>query len=145
MEPDELNPLLLKSMSKSFAVPLTLIFQESLKSAQIPKAWKDARVTPIFKKGQKSKPNDYRPVSLTSVVCKCLEQIVRASVIEHLMKNNLISNAQVEKKTSETDSIKSQISSKTSRGKKDSTKRRHQRHHKRQPGEQLFPIQVVTG
>ena len=49
MEPDELNPFLLKSMSKSFAVPLTLIFQESLKSAQIPKAWKDARVTPIFK------------------------------------------------------------------------------------------------
>ena len=43
------------------------------------------------------------------------------------------------------DSVKSQISSKTSRGKKDSTKRRHQRHHKRQPGEQLFPIQVGTG
>ena len=42
-------------------------------------------------------------------------------------------------KTSETDSIKSQISSKTSRGKKDSTKRRHQRHHQRQPGKQLFP------
>ena len=36
-------------------------------------------------------------------------------------------------------------SSKTSRGKKDSTKIRHQRHHQRQPGEQLFPIQVVTG
>ena len=46
---------------------------------------------------------------------------------------------------SETDSIKSQISSKTSSGKKDSTKRRHQRHHQRQPGEQLFPIQMATG
>ena len=46
---------------------------------------------------------------------------------------------------SETDSIKSEISSKTPRVKKDSTKRRHQRHHKRQPGEQQFPIQVVTG
>ena len=45
---------------------------------------------------------------------------------------------------SETDSIKFQISSKTSSGKKDSTKRRHQRHHQRQPGEQLFPIQVAT-
>ena len=50
-----------------------------------------------------------------------------------------------EKKTSETDSIKFKISSKTPRGKKDSTKRHHHRHHKRQPGEQQFPIQVVTG
>ena len=49
-----------------------------------------------------------------------------------------------EGKPSENDSIKSQISSKTSRGEKDSTKKRHQRHHKRQPGEQLSPIQVVT-
>ena len=48
-------------------------------------------------------------------------------------------------KPSENDSVKSQISSKTSRGRKDSTKRRHQRHHQRQPGKQLFPIQVVTG
>ena len=46
---------------------------------------------------------------------------------------------------SETDLIKSQISAKTSRGKKDSTKRRHQRHHQRQPDEQLFSIQVVIG
>ena len=48
-------------------------------------------------------------------------------------------------KNSETDSIKFKISSKTSRGKKDSTKRHHHRHHKRQPGEQQFPIQVITG
>ena len=48
-------------------------------------------------------------------------------------------------KTSETDSIKFKISPKTSRGKKDSTKRHHHRHHRRQPGEQKFLIQVVTG
>ena len=46
---------------------------------------------------------------------------------------------------SETDSVSSQISPRTYRGKKDSTKRRHQRHHQRQPCEQLFPVQVVTG
>ena len=55
------------------------------------------------------------------------------------------SDVRVSRRKSETDSIKSQISSKTSHGKKDSTKRRHQRHHHRQPGKQLFPIQVVTG
>ena len=41
--------------------------------------------------------------------------------------------------------LKSKISSKTSRGKRDSTKRHHHRHHQRQPGEQQFPMQVVTG
>ena len=51
----------------------------------------------------------------------------------------------VERKTPETDPIKFKISSKTPRGKKDSTKRHHHRHHMRQPGEQKFPIQVVTG
>ena len=50
-----------------------------------------------------------------------------------------------EGKSSETDSIKFKISSKTPRGKKDSTKIHHHRHHKRQPGEQQFPIKVVTG
>ncbi|MES9971492.1 MAG: reverse transcriptase family protein, partial [Candidatus Thiodiazotropha sp.] len=94
MGPDELNPLLLKSMSNIFSTPLTLIFQESIRSGRIPEVWKDARVTPLFKKGQKSNPGNYRPVSLTSVVCKCLEKIVRASVIEHLVRNNLISSAQ---------------------------------------------------
>lgn len=94
MGPDKLNPLLLKSMSKVFAMPLTLIFQESARSGKIPAVWKDARVTPLFKKGQKSSPSNYRPVSLTSIVCKCMEIIVRTSVIEHLVKNNLISDAQ---------------------------------------------------
>ena len=50
-----------------------------------------------------------------------------------------------EGKPSETDSVKFKISSKTPRGKKDITKRHHHRHHKRQPGEQQFPMHVVTG
>ena len=94
MGPDELNPLLLKTMSKVFAVPLSLIYQESIRSGKIPSVWKDACVTPLFKKGQKSNPGNYRPVSLTSIVCKCMEKIVRAAVIEHLSRNNLISNEQ---------------------------------------------------
>ena len=52
---------------------------------------------------------------------------------------------ELEGNSSETDSIKFKISSKTPRGKKDSTKRHHHRHHKRQPGQQQFPKQVVTG
>ena len=51
----------------------------------------------------------------------------------------------VGRKTLKNDSIKSKISSKTSGGKKDSTKRHYHRHHQRHPGEQPFPIHVVTG
>ena len=72
----------------------------------------------------------------------------RDTLIEDYKENcrMLLKTAKVRGKTlKKTGSINSQVSSKTSRGKKDNTKRRHQRHHKRQQGEQLFPIQVVTG
>ncbi|MEW8548045.1 MAG: reverse transcriptase family protein, partial [Candidatus Thiodiazotropha sp.] len=94
MGPDEIHPLLLKTMPKVFSVPLTLIFQKSVNTGQVPKVWKDARVTPLFKKGQKSDPGNYRPVSLTSIVCKCMEKIIRSSILTHLVRNNHISNAQ---------------------------------------------------
>ena len=81
-------------MSKVFSVPLTLIFKESIKTGKIPAVWKDARVTPLFKKGEKSNPGIYRPVSLTSMVCKCMEKIVRTSVVDHLIRNQLLSDAQ---------------------------------------------------
>ena len=48
----------------------------------------------MFKKGQKSNPGNYRPVSLTSVVCKCLETIIRAQILEHLVRNKYISVSQ---------------------------------------------------
>ena len=63
----------------------------------------------------------------------------------YLLSLGLKPYSRVGKNPSETDSIKSQISSKTSSGKKDSIKRRHKRHHQRQPSDQLFPIQVATG
>ena len=53
---------------------------------------KRAHVTLLFKKGEKSNPSNYRPVSLTSIVCKGMGKIVRSSVVEHLVRNNLILN-----------------------------------------------------
>ena len=50
---------------------------------------------PLFsRKAETSRPGNYRPVNLTSFVCKCMEKVVRSSIIEHLVRNNLISNAQ---------------------------------------------------
>ena len=56
--------------------------------------WKHAKVTAIFKKGEKRKPNNYRPVSLTSIPCKIMESLVRDQIMMHMKRNNLFSNKQ---------------------------------------------------
>ena len=49
-----------------------------------------ANVTAIFKKGEKSSPCNYKPVSLTSQICKVLESLIRDNILEHVRKYNLI-------------------------------------------------------
>ena len=71
-----------------------MIFQASLDQGKIPKAWKQAYISPIFKKGDRHKPSNYRSVSLTSVCCKILEHIVHSHVIGHLNNNHLLSDVQ---------------------------------------------------
>ena len=56
----------------------------SIHSQRLPAEWKEGQVTPIFKKGSRSSPGNYRPVSLTSVICKLLESIVRNALMEHM-------------------------------------------------------------
>jgi hypothetical protein len=56
----------------------------------VPEDWKSANVTPIFKKGAKSEPGNYQPVSLTSICCKLLESILRDVLMEHLERNKQI-------------------------------------------------------
>lgn len=95
MGPDNIHPLIVKSMANTFSKPLTLIFQKSIDTGKIPKEWKDARVTPLFKnKGSKLDAGNYRPVSLTSIVCKTLEKVIRKEMIDHLITNNLLSDSQ---------------------------------------------------
>ena len=94
MGPDIINPFLIKSMAEVFVKPLTLIFQKSVSSGIVQSAWKEARITPIYKKGNKTEPINYRPVSLTSIVCKTLEKLVRKSILSHLTENLLLSDKQ---------------------------------------------------
>ena len=92
MGPDDIHPFILKSMADAFVTPITLIFKKSIESGILPSAWKSARITPIFKKGSKTEPCNYRPVSLTSIVCKTMEKIVRKHIMDHLSSNNLLSD-----------------------------------------------------
>ena len=85
--PDGISTTLLINTKDVLAKPLTMIFNKSIDEGKIPKDWRSANVAPIFKKGKRDDPANYRPVSLTSVVCKVLESIVRDKIIEHLDKN----------------------------------------------------------
>lgn len=92
--PDQISPWILKELADSIAMPLTLLFSYSLRCGVVPDEWKRASVSPIFKKGDKSEAGNYRPVSLTSVVCKILETVVRDHLVNHMKRNLLFSNQQ---------------------------------------------------
>jgi len=92
--PDEMHPKMLYELSSVIKTPLTIIMQKSLEEGILPRSWKDAHVSPIFKKGKKCKTNNYRPVSLTSVVCKMFESIVRDHIMDHIQKHNILTKFQ---------------------------------------------------
>ena len=92
--PDDIHPHVLNKSASALCVPLTKIFQMSLERGECPEDWKVANVTPIHKKGDRTNPSNYRPVSLTSQVCKVLESLVRKRIIEHMNENYLMSEAQ---------------------------------------------------
>ena len=92
--PDNIHPRILKELSHELSLPLTLIFKKSLENGNLPKSWKDGHIMPIFKKGNKHKVENYRPVCLTSICCKILESIIREKIMVHLIHNKLISKNQ---------------------------------------------------
>ena len=88
--PDQIPTRVLKEAAPVVGKYLTFIFQQSLKSGQIPNDWKHAHVTPVFKKGSRLDPANYRPVSLTSVACKVLEHVIYKSIMTHLEEHNIL-------------------------------------------------------
>ena len=92
--PDGLSPLILKRASATLSYPLSILFNRSMQVSKVPAEWKQALVSPIFKKGSKKAPGNYRPVSLTCIVCKIMEKLVRVKIVQHLSKFNLISRDQ---------------------------------------------------
>ena len=92
--PDGICPLFLKETDKIIAKSLKIIFESTLKEKKCPSEWKEANVVAIYKKGPKGNPENYRPVSLTSIVCKIFESIVKDALSSHLERNKLISDSQ---------------------------------------------------
>ena len=92
--PDTIHPRVLKELKKTLVVPLTIIFQTSLETCVVPDSWKIAHISAIFKKKDKNVAGNYRPVSLTSVVCKLMESIIRDSMVDYMKKNDLFTDKQ---------------------------------------------------
>ena len=93
--PDKLKPLLLRELVEEIAPIIQIIFERSLQMDKLPADWCHALVTPIFKKGDKSLAANYRPISLTCILCKVLEHIGTASqVVEHMSSHDLLYDLQ---------------------------------------------------
>ena len=92
--PDEIPAIVLKKTAAAVAYPLARIFGLSFETGELPGVWRKALVVPIFKKGDRLLPSNYRPVSLTSVCCRTMESIIKASLSLYLKRHNLISRDQ---------------------------------------------------
>jgi hypothetical protein len=92
--PDNLAPALLKELAKELAQPVQILYTKSLAESGTPESWLIAHVSVIYKKGTKSLPGNYRPISLTSILSKSLEIIVRDHIMNHMKVNKLFSNKQ---------------------------------------------------
>ena len=79
--PDGIHGKILKNCAAGLAFPLTTIFRVSYNSGCIPHEWKLANVVPIFKKGSKCEVENYRPISLTCLVMKIFERIVKSKLL----------------------------------------------------------------
>src|SRR3989441_3177813 len=91
---DGINSTFLKKSIDGMVIPLVKIFQESLQTGQVPKDWRVANVTALFKKGSKKELGNYRPVSLTSQIGKMSERILKDDLVKYLESNSLLYDSQ---------------------------------------------------
>ncbi len=86
---DGIHPRFLNETAETLCVPLKTLFQHSVNTGTAPYDWKDANICAIFKKGDTHDAGNYRSISLTSVVSKLLEKIIRNHLMNHMSQNNL--------------------------------------------------------
>ncbi|KFQ11516.1 hypothetical protein N330_08458, partial [Leptosomus discolor] len=90
MGPDVVHPRMLRELAGVLIKPLCIIYLQSWLTGEVPADWKSTNITPIYKKGQKDYPGNYRPVSLTSVPGKLMEQIILSFIMQHMQDNQVI-------------------------------------------------------
>ena len=92
--PDGIPPIFIKNCIRELRAPLASLFEISFHSGYLPDVWRQAYITPIFKKGTKTDPNNYRPVALTATMCKIMESIIKSQLQNYFVSNNLFTSSQ---------------------------------------------------
>ena len=88
--PDGITPRVLKRLATTLAPILCQIFRLSYEMGEIPEDWREANVVPIYKKGNRSAPVNYRPISLTCICCKLMEHVLASNIMKHGDRNSII-------------------------------------------------------
>ena len=92
--PDDLSALFLQRVAECIVVPLTLIYNKSLKTGTVPSAWKKSNVTPVHKGGDTDDPGNYRPISVVPIVAKILEKIIAIQLGSYMEHHHLLHDLQ---------------------------------------------------
>ena len=85
-----MSPKFLKSIHEFIVRPVYLLLRKSLDEGHVPLDWKSTTVIPVFKKGNRCRAENYRPISLTVQICKVAEAIIRDAATKHLETHKLI-------------------------------------------------------
>ena len=114
---DNLSGRFLKDGSKVLATPITQICNLSIKLSTVPDECKIAKLKPLYKKGKKTDPKNYRPISLLPVISKILEKVIHDQTIEFVTKKNTLYKFQSSfRKFHSTDSCLSYLQDKVAKG-----------------------------
>ena len=92
--PDNIPPRVLKTAAEPISSCLQLLFTASLAKGTVPDDWKLANITPVFKKGERFKASNYRPVSLTTICSKLMEHVVVSQVMQHFDHHSILTDCQ---------------------------------------------------
>ena len=90
--PDNISARVLMICAEEIAPILTVLFTQSFNSGELPNDWSTANITPIHKKGDKSNPSNYHPISLTSLCCKLMEHILCHNIMNYLESYHILND-----------------------------------------------------
>ena len=91
---DKIKPAVLQELREELAPILKILFERSLQNGSVPNVWTSANVSPLFKKGDKSSAANYRPTSLTCILCKVMKHTIASNLAKHLDINDLMYDLQ---------------------------------------------------